>query len=200
MNEALSLRPHPRNPRSRERWLTGEDDGHAYDVRVPMRIRSIADALEWLRPAGVPADALRQGEFYFLPARDPHVEYCYHAAEDIHSYYADGRIVYRRGTEHGSDEFTEAGSVYRYRLTYDQFSATHAADHCVRVDKRGDVAFRGRRRMRTHEFRARPRYFIWGGVTHPEHGRLDLGPGWYEVVPNRAHGPFPVAGRDRGID
>lgn len=191
----LQLQPHPRNPRARVRVLSGTDDGQDFQVQVPLRLKTVEAALEWLRPAGVPEDALRQGEFYFVPSpgHGPHdVAGCYHADYTHVSRY-----------DCGSQEETDGGSSYQWRVRWEaSFSATHSADHCLAVVKSGDVAFVGRRRMRTHGFVGRPRYFVRGGVEHDEHGRLELprhtSGAWYEVIPNRVHGPFPVEGYGQG--
>jgi len=187
----IQLQPHPRNPRARVRVLSGQDDGQDFAVQVPLRIRTVEDALDWLRPAGIAADALRQGEFFFVPSRGPH---------DAAGCHHESRILRE---DCGGEEVTEAGSVYRWRVDWDaSFSETHSATRCYSVTKSGEVMFVGRRRMRTHTFVGRPRYFVRGSVEHGQHGRLQLlnhgwGP-WYEVIPNRAHGPFPVRGYGRG--
>jgi len=194
----ITLEPHPRNARARVRVLAGTDDAVPFRVVVPLRITSVEAAVEWLRPAGVPADALRQGEFYFLPSDGPHVEAgCDHPA---------GRPTNRADCGHG--EYTDAGSHYRYNVTWGaSFSRTHTAADCKAVVKSGSVRFPGRRTTKSHDFVSRPRYFARGSVQHDEHGTLELpchNPlyqddpqhrgDWYEVVPNRAHGPFPVEG------
>ncbi len=185
----ISLEPHPRNPRARQRVLTGTDDAAAFRVVVPIRLKTVEEAVEWLRPPNIPADALRQGEFYLLPSHGPHVEAgCTHPK---------GEPI--RRDDCGSDEYTEAGSHYRYRaIGRASFSRTHAATDCKAVVKNGEVAFIGRRAVKTHDFTGRPTYYVSGEVTHFEHGTLALSEHeqgrWYEVVPNKAHGPFPVWG------
>ena len=189
----LQLQPHPRNPQSRIRILVGQDDGQDFAVQVPLRLRTVEAALDWLRPAHVPADALRQGEFFFLPSPGPHAAAgCYHPTE--------GKV---RREDCGGEDYTEAGSSYRWSVEWNaSFSQTHRATRCYAVTKSGDVLFRGRRRMHSHAFVARPRYFVRGRVEHGQHGTLPLprhADGlWYEVIPNRAHGPFPVNGYGRG--
>lgn len=193
----ISLEPHPRNPRARVRILSGQDDGHSFEVQVPLRIKTVEAALDWLRPAGVPADVLRQGEFYFLPSAGPHAAAgCFHPA--------DNKVM---AADCGGEEVTEGGSNYRWTVDWHaSFSPSHTATRCYSVTKSGDVAFVGRRKMRTHSFTARPSYFVAGTVEHPEHGTLELpahgaahrGVSWYEVRPNKAHGPFPVRGYGRG--
>jgi len=191
----LTLEPHPRNPRSRIRVLRGTDDGNPFEVTVPLRIKTVQDAVDWLRPDDVPQDALRQGEFYFIPSTGPHVVAgCYHPDPDH---------IYREDC--GSDEWTAAGSTYRYTVNWRaSFSRTHTATTCYSVVKAGYVLFPGRRTLKTHPFTGRPRYFVRGSVTHPEHGTLALPPHdlgeWYEVIPNRAHGPFPVTGYGPNVD
>lgn len=182
MNEILAIRPSPKNPRARIRILHGEDDGHPYEVHVPLRIKTVEAALDWLRPANVPGDALRQGEFYFVPADDPHSQFC------------DWPDCERTG-DHGG-YWQEGPSHYRYDMSDAQFSRTHYANECVRVTKSGTVAFVASRGIRSHPFTGRPRFFVRGVVRHSggDHSELVLPGGWHEVVPNRAHGPFPVRG------
>lgn len=188
MNETLVLKPHPNNPKARVRFLRGQDDGHDYEVRVPLRCKTVEDALDWLRPDEVPADAPRQGEFYFVGSSGPHkAAGCSHYGEPSPS---DPYYTYCGSTEH-----TSAGSSYKYTVdSFASFSRRHRATECWSVVKSGEVCFVGRRRVKTHSFVSRPRYFVRGTVYHPEHGNLDLGSGWFEVIPNGAHGPFPVRG------
>lgn len=189
MLETLTLKPSPTNPRARVRILEGEDDGHRYEVKVPLRCKTVEDALDWLRPEGLQADAIRQGEFYFVPSSGPHrAAGCHHES---------GEKVYR--SDCGSEEYTDAGSEYRWTVDWDaSFSRTHRAKDCYSVVKSGSVQFVGRKRVKSHSFTGRPRYFVRGPVEHSQHGTLELPKHaaglWYEVVPNRAHGPFPVAG------
>jgi hypothetical protein len=205
MNESLTLQAHPANPRARQRVLTGDDDGHAYRVVVPMRIRTVEAALDWLRPDDVPADALRQGEFYLMPSGGPHLMAgCEHdaATPAVREAILRGERDPRQ-TPCGSEEHTEAGSSYRWTVDdAASFSRTHEAESCWSVTKSGDVCFLGRKRVRSHGFTGRPTYYVRGYVEHAEHGRLELPAHyqgrWYEVVPNRAHGPFPVQGYGRG--
>lgn len=194
----ISLEPHPSNPRSRIRVLAGTDDGAPFRVTVPLHIRTVKDALDWLRPDHVPVDALRQGEFYFIPSAGPH-----RAAGCTHP---DPKRI--READCGSHEYSDAGSHHEYRVVWRaSFSRRHTATVCRAVVKSGSVAFRGRRATRTHDYTARPTYYVRGEVVHDEHGTLTLPThdpsyqddplhqgDWYEVVPNRAHGPFPVWG------
>lgn len=232
MNETLTLEPSASNPRARVRVLRGQDDGHDFAVRVPLRCRTVEDALDWLRPDDVPRGSLRQGEFYFIPSGGPHAAAgCDHSPKrgQCPNPQCEWGKVYSedpgdRGTacptcggsgqgplgpagvhesDCGSSETTEAGSEYRWTVDWQAtFSRRHTATRCRAVIKSGEVAFIGRRKVKTHAFRARPRYFVAGEVEHYEHGTLVLpahsrayhGISWYEVVPNRAHGPFPVRG------
>lgn len=188
METTLTLEPHPNNPKARQRILAGDDGGSPFRVVVPLRIKTIDAALDWLRPAEVPADALRQGEFYFIPSAGPHVAAgCRHGG---------GRIFL---DDCGSEEYTEAGSEYFWRVDWNaSFSRTHTAVRCYTVTKSGSVLFRGHRKIKSHDFTSRPRYFVQGPITHGEHGSLELPPHpqgkWYEVIPNKVHGPFPVVG------
>lgn len=176
MNETLTTA-------SRRRLLQGEDDGHPYQVFVPLRCRTVEDALDWLRPSCVPADAPRQGEYYFIRSAGPHDAGCNHYSDRPNDRDC-GRIVE-----------TEARSTYRWEVWSNaSFSRRHHADECWSVVKSGDTMFAGWKRVRSHSWVDRPRYFVRGTVRHPEHSDLVLPPGWFEVVPNKAHSPFLVTG------
>lgn len=133
MNETLTLAPHPSNPRARLRVPQGLDDGHAYRVVVPLRIRTVEAALAWLRPDGVPIDALRQGEFYFVPSASPVQLYCT-AHEPGHHRYQE------------CEGFEDGGhSSYTWTFVADaRFSASHIPVICIAVVKSGSVAFTAR--------------------------------------------------------
>lgn len=178
-----------RNEKNRpERFLVGEDDGQTFKVRVPLRVKSVEQAIKWLRPAGVPADAPRQGEYFFVPQ-------------------AEGF----KPSSLRDETYTEAGS-YREVVVEDGPLSfhRHAIARCpdlaedAKISRaaqaRGSTCFIGRKRVCSHDWTGRPRYFVRGQVEHPEHGTLVLGSRWHEVVPNRAHGPFPVRGLGAGLD
>ena len=154
------------------RILSGTDDGSTFRVAVPMRCHTVEEAVAWLRPPEVPTGSLRQGEFFFRPGQPPE---------------ADDYPV----------QTTAAGSE---RQTHTQneaeFSASHHAEECVAVWDTGNTMFLGRRHVHSHEWTGRPRYFVRGAVKHSEHTTLQLSE-WHEVIPNRAHGPFPVRGFGR---
>lgn len=189
-NEQLELRPHPTNQKARQRILVGEDDGHRYEVAVPMRFKDPQSALDWLRPKDVPIDALRQGEFYFVPSENPHELFC----DEEHC---------RSFNRHGSTWF-EGTSDYQFIMERGDFSTSHYVPRSYgeswRATKAGNVAFFGRRGVAHHQFSGRPRYFVRGTVVHARGDHADLvlpahpGGDWYEVIPNKAHGPFPVTG------
>jgi len=163
------------------RRLTGWDDGHVWTVKVPSRLRTAEDALDWLIPDGVDYDDPRQGEWFFRPV-DGHTGWlCRCALEDGHSL--------DRGKE------TEAGTWHEtlyHRAAWTQ--TRHRAEHAVIAQKHGEVVFFGRKgRLRTHKYSARPRLYVHGRITAPDHKDLILN-GWYEVVGNRAVGaPAAVA-------
>ena len=147
--------------------LTGMDDGHPFSATVPLRCQTIGEALEWLRPDGVAVDAIRQGEWFFVPATPE----------------PEGR------TE------SDAGSLRRVvHHTIDSFDrrGRHQVAECLVVIASGETAFVGRRAVKTHDWTGRPRVYARGLITHPEHVTVDLGPTWHEVIPNRPHGPFAV--------
>ncbi len=65
MNEQIITK---RNEKNRpERFLVGQDDGADFSVKVPLRVKTVEAAIEWLRPAGVLAGTPRQGEYFFIP-------------------------------------------------------------------------------------------------------------------------------------
>jgi len=157
------------------RTLAGPDDGHAFVVQVPLRCQTLREALDWLRPDGVDEEAPRQGEWYFV-RRDPEPE---------------------------GDQRTEAGSwrsvTHASVATFDR-AGRHMPAECLLVEARGETCFLGRRAVKSHAWTARPRLYVRGPITHPEHGTLTLADGWHEVVPNRAHGPFEVGSVAGGMD
>lgn len=183
MNEMLETRVHPKNPRARIRVLVGMDDGRPFEVRVPMRVKDVETALDWLRPKDVPPGTTRQGEFFFVPVQNPHNEFCDHGYDGprIHGY-----------------ELYKGQSCYRYSVAPSFFSFTHVADECIVVVKSGETAFYSRRKgsVQAHSWTGRPRYFVRGVVRHTrgDHPDLNLGDSWHEVIPNKAHGPFPMRG------
>jgi len=162
-----------RNGRKRTAWYEAE----GARVKVSSRCRTIKEAEAWLRPKEVPPGSLRQGEFYFVPV--PHDEI---------------------GDPDKPDGY-EQTSQYSWRAerwmhwAYLDAKARHCPEECRVRLVWGETAFIGRKgRIRTHRWEARPRVFVSGSVSHPEHGDLELpqheGGWWYEVIPNRAHGPW----------
>ena len=157
------------------RVLAGMDDGSPFHVEVPLRCQTVGEALDWLRPDGVDEDTPRQGEWYFVRG-DPEPE---------------------------GDQRTEAGSwrsvTHASVATFDR-AGRHMPAECLLVEARGETCFLGRRAVKSHAWTARPRLYVRGPITHPEHGTLTLADGWHEVVPNRAHGPFEVGSVAGGMD
>ena len=147
--------------------FTGMDDGHPFSATVPLRCQTIGEALRWLRPDGVAEDALRQGEWFFVPAT-PEPEG-----------YTESDAGSRRRVEHHVIESFDA-------------RGRHQVAECLVVIASGETAFVGRRAVKTHDWTGRPRVYARGLITHPEHVTVDLGPTWHEVIPNRPHGPFAV--------
>ena len=156
-------------------------------VKVSSRCRTVEEAENWLRPKGVPPDALRQGEFYFIPA----------PAEQV----GDPKKLpwtARTGWQSSREEWWTTWRALDAR-------GRHRPKECRVLLTRGETAFIGRGgRVRTHRWEGRPRVYVRGAVEHPEHGVLQLPPhqagGWYEVIPNRAHGPWRPAHAGMGID
>ena len=168
---------------SKKAWYEAEGTR----VRVSSRCRTVEEAENWLRPKGVPPDALRQGEFYFVPV----------PADEA-------------GNPEEPDWYAET-SEYSWRAerwtTWPALDARgrHRPEECRVLVTWGETAFIGRRgRIRTHRWQGRPRVFVSGSVEHPEHGVLELpkhqGGWWYQVIPNRAHGPWRPARTGMGID
>ena len=149
------------------RTLTGMDDGHPFSATVPLRCQTIGEALEWLRPDGVAVDAIRQGEWFFVPATPE----------------PEGR------TESDAGSWRE---VAHHVIESFDARGRHQIAECLVVIATGETAYIGRRSVRTHNWTGRPHVYARGLITHPEHCAIDLGTSWHEVVPNRAHGPFAV--------
>jgi hypothetical protein len=163
------------------RRLTGWDDGHVWTVQVPSRLGTAEDALDWLVPDGMYDDDTRQGEWFFKPVDARTAWLCQHAWEGG-SYLDVGSE-----TEHGTWHQTS----YR-RGAWTQ--TRHRAECVVVAQKSGEVAFFGRKgRIRVHKYTAKPRLFVKGKITAPDHKDLLLN-GWYEVIGNRAVGaPAAIA-------
>lgn len=53
---------------TRQSFLIGRDEKSQFISALPRRCKSVFDAHEALRPPGVPRTALRQGEWFFVPA------------------------------------------------------------------------------------------------------------------------------------
>ncbi len=53
---------------TKQSFLVGVDEKANFICALPKRVTSVAEAHESLRPADVPADAPRQGEWFFVPA------------------------------------------------------------------------------------------------------------------------------------
>ena len=164
------------------RRLTGWDDGRIWTVQVPLRLDDAAAALAWLRPESVDADTPRQGEWYFVPLS---------AAEDA---------LCEEAWEQGfalDEEYTNAGSEHHMRYERGRWSSRHHSDACVVMRKRGATAFGGRNgRTRYHDYQAHPKLYVRGTITAPDHPDLVLGPGWHEVVGNRAVGEPAAMAQD----
>lgn len=124
----------------------------------PVRITSIGGALA---PEGVDEGTLRQGEWYFVPAKAPELS-TFGAWE-------------RDGEESQAGSYTES-RCYEV-ATFDR-RRRHMPTECRVLERRGETG------------RGRPRVYVRGSVAHPEHGTLILPDGWYRVIPNHAHGPF----------
>jgi hypothetical protein len=162
-----------RDPRAR-RVLVGYTEG-GWSVQVPLRCKTLQDARAWLRPAGVYEDTPRQGEWFFVRRDPPDAD------------------------ETAPNEWgTWSETIVEDALSFDRRDRHHP-DECVRVYRRGETAFRGRKHIRTHRWVGRPRFFVRGDIMHPEHETLTL-TDWHEVIPNQAHGPFAVGSWGGGMD
>jgi hypothetical protein len=148
------------------RILAGLDDGHQFNVQVPLKCQTIGEALAWLRPDDIYPETPRQGE-----------------AEG----YTETQAGSTRNVEHrGIDSFDR-----RRR---------HMPSECLAVLTHGETLFLGRSAVKSHPWTGRTRIYARGVISHPEHGDLDLGNQWHEVIPNRAHGPFGVGEFSGGLD
>ena len=158
---------------TRKAWYEAE----GARVRVSSRCKTVEEAEQWLRPKGVPPDALRQGEFFFVPAPTEEV-----GNPDELGWYAQT-----------SQYSWRAGHWTRWRAL--DFRARHRPQECRVLITYGQTGFIGRGgQVRTHGWQGRPHVYVRGSVSHPEHGDLQLPAHergqWYEVIPNKAHGPW----------
>jgi hypothetical protein len=165
----------------RHRRLTGWDDGHVWTVQVPLRLGTAKEALYWLLPDNLTGYWERQGEWFFVPV-DSHTGGCCFKA------LYDGSAI---DSEGGSEYGTWHETVYQ---PAEWTNTRHRAQCAVVAQKSGEVAFVGRKGgIRTHRYTAKPRLFVQGSVTAPDHEKLFL-ERWYEVIGNRAVGaPAAVA-------
>lgn len=162
-----------RNERGRPvgRLLTGTDaDGCAVSAHVPLRCKTVDEALAWLRPADVRPDDPRQGDLYFSPVSR-------FSPDDTEGVWA-------------VEEERDTGTIHEVRVTYHRgeriLGTRHRAEEMVVMERRGTVAFVGRRGVAYHDYVARPQVWVRGEITHPEHPTLDLDPElWHVVVPQR---------------
>jgi hypothetical protein len=164
-----------------KRSLTGWDDGHVWTVKVPSRLRTAREALDWLRPDGLVGYTQRQGEWFFVPA-DPHTA-----------------GLCNKALEHGSvrdiEGETEHGTWHQTTYQSAEWTNTrHRAQYAVVAEKFGEVAFLGSKgRIRTHKYTGKPRLYVYGTISAPDHEELEL-ERWHEVIGNRAVGaPAAVA-------
>jgi hypothetical protein len=185
INRSVDDSGHPvilwRRKGEHRRRLTGWDDGHVWTVEVPSRLSTAEEALDWLLPEDADRFTLRQGEWFFLGVDYSTASYC------------DEAIKYGSAVE--SEEETAAGSWHRTEYRRGDWAQTrHRAQEVVVAQKHGEVAFVGDKgRVRTHEYTAKPRLYVRGRITAPDHADLVLD-GWHEVVGNRAVGaPAAVA-------
>jgi hypothetical protein len=158
-----------------KRSLTGWDDGHVWTVKVPSRLSTAREALDWLRPDGLIGYWQRQGEWFFVRT-DPHTAaLCYKALEDGEAIDSEGE--------------TEAGTWHETTYQIGEWTNTrHRAFYAVVAQKSGEVAFIGRGgRVRTHKYTGKPRLYVLGTISAPDHEELEL-EHWYEVLGSRAVG------------
>lgn len=142
------------------RLLRGEDDGHPFAVRVPLRCTTTEEAIDWLRPDGVRPDAPRQGDLWFVLSGRPSL-----------GYEETGRYSWREAK--GEKEWNVSIGGTR-----------HIAEELLTIWTRGSTAFLGRDGVASHRWEGRPRLYVRGRITHPEHGTLVLHE-WHRVVPRR---------------
>jgi len=174
----------------RQTWLVGREGQQIFAVRIrAKKIKTLDEALAWLRPEDVPHYALRQGDLYFVPLPG----------------WSPPLLTTNLTRPDFSDaiEFNQPPPRTWRRTCCQEFSRLPAHSHRLEQPGRvvwdeGETAFVGRKGVRSHPWRGRPRYFVRGRITHPEHGMLDVGYIWHEVVPNRAVGPWRVDQRWQG--
>jgi hypothetical protein len=164
-----------------KRSLTGWDDGHIWTVKVPPRLSTAREALHWLIPDGLSGYWHRQGEWFFVQADSHTAGLCYRAMEN-------GSVV-------DSEEETEYGTWHQTTYSVGEWTQTRHRAQCVVVaQKSGEVAFIGRGgRLRTHKYTSKPRLYVLGAITAPDHADIEL-ERWHEVIGNRAVGaPAAIA-------
>lgn len=64
-------------PAATNHFLVGYDESSQFIAALPEAAESVEHAHEILRPEGVPADALRQGEWFFVPATKDESKRCW---------------------------------------------------------------------------------------------------------------------------
>ncbi|HJS83729.1 MAG TPA: hypothetical protein VJ742_12945 [Nitrososphaera sp.] len=84
---------------STQAFLVGYDETQQFISALPRVVKSVERAHEILRPAGVPKDALRQGEWFFVPVTQRENTIIQQALQD-------GKIPYWQRLETGSTHTT----------------------------------------------------------------------------------------------
>jgi hypothetical protein len=67
---AFKVKVTAKTTRSSETLLVGIDENNHFIAALPRKVDSVEEAHEALRPKGVPKDAPRQGEWFFVPATE----------------------------------------------------------------------------------------------------------------------------------
>lgn len=63
-------------PKTEFNFLIGKDETSLFIAGLPQPVKSVEAAHKLLRPEGIPADAPRQGEFFFIPATEEEFKAC----------------------------------------------------------------------------------------------------------------------------
>lgn len=175
----------------KQKYLVGRDEGRLFRTPVSMRCTTIQGALDWLRP--VPHRMLkRQGDLFFVPValREGLPSYMHRAGNYYRlpgrGQYNPWHSTYNEAMANGISRDDESNGysshTYTYRAMTEIGNTRHVAEFGLTLWKSGEVAFLGRRKIRTHSYTAKPRFFVSGFVSHPQHETLEL-EGWWEVLP-----------------
>jgi hypothetical protein len=163
-----------RDGEAKNKFLLGHDERHWFVAAVPGdHVRDVRTAIDSLRPAeAIGVDAIRQGEWFFVPAPG--------ATVGPSGIFRNERLSRGGGKPHVCDELMRSGGiavmVSRERQYWTGVSlATH--ERLIRTDPAAQ-------RMTWSRMVRDAHVFVRGGVRHPDHKTVHLD-GWHRVYLNR---------------